>query len=122
VKLTAASYEQLPRLPSQLLPFAPPNLVQGLAASLLSQLELPPTSPSVPGRLILLPSHRIPPPPPRKEPRPPPLSLQEKWSVDMLALVAETLGTILPWSPEHETKGLGSKARKTNASDEGIYI
>jgi len=118
----AARSKSLQRPPSQLLPFSPPNLVQGLAASLLSQLEMSPTSPSVPGRLVLLPSNRIPPPPPRKEPRLTPLSLQEKWSVDMLELVAETLGTILPWSLEHETKGFAPRARQTSASDEGMYI
>jgi len=120
----AAKSTSLRHLPSQLLPFAPPNLVQGLAASLISRLESPSSVPPTPGRLILLPSRRIP-PPPRKEPRhTPPSFLQEEWGVDVLSLIAEAVGAALPWSAETVQQGKKdeSRPRKTSMGDEGMYI
>ncbi|KAF9504271.1 hypothetical protein BS47DRAFT_1401585 [Hydnum rufescens UP504] len=74
---------------TSLIPFAPPNLIQSLPASLLSAIQARPSAYS--GVLILVPSRHIPPPPPRIVPQPYLSSANEFWSDLVLNTANEAL-------------------------------
>ena len=104
--------DQFPKLPKSTHPFAPPNLVQNLSASLLSSLEQHQND--TPGTLILLASAHIPPPPPRFQDGPRvfrTISSSDKWDVKTLRSAHDALGESLGihWDAD--------KAKKAHVSD-----
>ena len=124
---------------SSLIPFAPPNLIQSLPASLLSMLEA--KSSGYSGVLILVPSLRIHPPPPRSIPQPYPSN--EFWAEGVLKIANEALqgkdgissssssevGRI-PWDPTKTHRVHGSQGTvsgrggrpRGDVGDGGMYI
>ncbi|KAF8581446.1 hypothetical protein K439DRAFT_221753 [Ramaria rubella] len=123
LRTTAAA--KTPPLPDVEL-FRPPNLIQSLAASLLSVLES--GADATPATLLLLPSAHIPAPAPSDLGGHSGPELQEEWEPSMLALlhaiVNACLGTDSPWSillnPERSNRVKAS--RRGDIGEGGMYI
>lgn len=110
-------------------PFVPPNLLQSTSAAYLSIAS---TSNPTKGTLILLPSARIPRPPPTKL-LPPDISHlpddPDRWSTDIVNISQQLLlvsvderGHGLQWEMTCSPGQLRTPTRKSQISDNGMYI